>query len=166
MCSPRTLLGKILRLPLSLIPSEAEVRILRGPLRGRKWIVGAGSNACWVGTYDNSEFLGRARTRKPVVAAVFGICVAPQIPPALLHSVLDGDVGVHRAGGAASGRRLNQDLQRGACRVVLRNRAAVIGRRGNSDVDRCRTVGEPHDCVCRATGWGGFCLHLKARDGE
>ena len=52
MLSPRTLLTKILRLPLSLIPPDAEVRILRGPLRGKKWIVDAGPNACWVGTYE------------------------------------------------------------------------------------------------------------------
>jgi FkbM family methyltransferase len=52
MISPRTVLAKILRWPLSLIPREAQVRILRGPLRGRKWIVGAGPNSCWVGTYE------------------------------------------------------------------------------------------------------------------
>jgi FkbM family methyltransferase len=45
-------LGKIVRLPLSLIPSDAEVRILRGPLRGKKWIKGAGTNACWLGAYE------------------------------------------------------------------------------------------------------------------
>jgi hypothetical protein len=52
MLSSRTLLGKIVRLPLSLIPPEAEVRILRGPLRQKKWIKGAGPNAYWVGTYE------------------------------------------------------------------------------------------------------------------
>jgi len=52
MLSSGTLLTKILRFPLSLIPPEAEVRILRGPLRGKRWIVGAGPNACWVGTYE------------------------------------------------------------------------------------------------------------------
>lgn len=35
-----------------LIPREAQVRILRGPLGGRKWIVGAGPNSCWIGTYE------------------------------------------------------------------------------------------------------------------
>jgi hypothetical protein len=46
------LLAKILRLPLSLIPREAEVRILRGPLRGMKWIKGSGPNAYWFGTFE------------------------------------------------------------------------------------------------------------------
>jgi FkbM family methyltransferase len=48
----QTLFAKILRLPLSLIPRETEVRILRGPLRGKKWIVGAASHACWTGSYE------------------------------------------------------------------------------------------------------------------
>jgi hypothetical protein len=36
----RTWLGRALRLPLSLIPREAQVRLLRGPLHGKKWIAG------------------------------------------------------------------------------------------------------------------------------
>lgn len=49
------LFASILRYPLSLVPRDAEVRILRGPLRGKKWIVGAGTNACWFGTYEVSR---------------------------------------------------------------------------------------------------------------
>lgn len=45
-------LSRILRWPLSLIPPGSQVRILRGPLRGRKWIVSAGPHACWAGTYE------------------------------------------------------------------------------------------------------------------
>ena len=52
MSSSGALLAKILRLPLSLIPCEAEVRILRGPLRGMKWIKGSGPNAYWFGTFE------------------------------------------------------------------------------------------------------------------
>ena len=52
MSSDVPLLGKIWRWPLSLVPAESEVRILRGPLRGKKWIKGAGPNAYWVGTYE------------------------------------------------------------------------------------------------------------------
>jgi FkbM family methyltransferase len=52
MNSSGELLAKILRLPLSVIPREAQVRILRGPLRGMKWIKGSGPNAYWLGTYE------------------------------------------------------------------------------------------------------------------
>ena len=46
------MLSKMLRWLLSLIPPETEVRVLRGPIRGMKWIKGAGPNAYWVGSYE------------------------------------------------------------------------------------------------------------------
>jgi FkbM family methyltransferase len=52
MTSTGTMLSKILRWPLSLLPPETEVRILRGSLRGKKWIRGAGPNAYWFGRYE------------------------------------------------------------------------------------------------------------------
>jgi FkbM family methyltransferase len=65
MLSSGTLLGKILRLPLSLIPSQAEVRILRGPLRGKKWIKGSGPNAYWFGTYEVDRLRALANAVSP-----------------------------------------------------------------------------------------------------
>jgi FkbM family methyltransferase len=50
--SAQNVIGKILRLPLSLIPGDSTVPILRGPLRGLKWTTGASSHACWTGTYE------------------------------------------------------------------------------------------------------------------
>jgi FkbM family methyltransferase len=44
--------GKILRSALNSIPRDSEVRILRGPLRGKKWVVGAATHGCWTGTYE------------------------------------------------------------------------------------------------------------------
>jgi len=61
MVPTRTLLSKMLRWPFFLIPSDTEVRILRGPLRGKKWVKGSGPNAYWVGTYEVArlrEFAG------------------------------------------------------------------------------------------------------------
>jgi FkbM family methyltransferase len=52
MDSAPNLLGRILRAPLSLIPPDAQVRVLRGPLRGKKWIAGAASHSCWTGAYE------------------------------------------------------------------------------------------------------------------
>lgn len=48
----RVIFSKILHWLFSLIPPDTKVRILRGPIRGMKWIKGAGPNAYWAGTYE------------------------------------------------------------------------------------------------------------------
>ena len=48
----RSLWGKLLRLPLKLIPRNATVRILGGPIKGLKWVVGSFNHGCWIGTYE------------------------------------------------------------------------------------------------------------------
>jgi FkbM family methyltransferase len=65
MPQPQSLLHKVLRWPLSLIPADAEVRILRGPLRGKRWIVGAGPHACWAGTYEADRLRAFAAAAVP-----------------------------------------------------------------------------------------------------
>ena len=50
--SNTSLIGKILRLPLRLIPPQAVVPILQGPLRGKRWIVGSGNHGYWLGSYE------------------------------------------------------------------------------------------------------------------
>jgi FkbM family methyltransferase len=50
--SNASLLGKILRFPLRLIPAQSVVRIMQGKLRGTRWIVGSSTHACWLGTYE------------------------------------------------------------------------------------------------------------------
>jgi len=54
MKSSQTLLGRILRTPLAFIPRDAELPILRGPLRGKKWIAGAATHGYWAGTYETA----------------------------------------------------------------------------------------------------------------
>lgn len=51
MLTDRNLIGKIIRLPLRFIPRDRVVRILRGPLRGKKWIAGSMSHGFWLGIY-------------------------------------------------------------------------------------------------------------------
>jgi len=53
--SDRTLIGQALRLPLRLIPKEAQVRIVRGPLRGKRWIAGSSNHGCWLGSYEHAK---------------------------------------------------------------------------------------------------------------
>jgi FkbM family methyltransferase len=50
--SNETRLGRLLRLPLRLLPAGTVVPILSGPLGGRRWIVGAGPHSYWLGNYE------------------------------------------------------------------------------------------------------------------
>ena len=50
--SSGSIAGKIARLPLALIPREAVVPILRGGLRGKRWVVGSAIHRCWLGFYE------------------------------------------------------------------------------------------------------------------
>ena len=47
-----SLVGRAIRLPLRLVPGGAVLRVLSGPLRGRRWIAGAATHGCWLGTYE------------------------------------------------------------------------------------------------------------------
>jgi FkbM family methyltransferase len=47
-----TIVGRLLRYPLKLVPAGMTVPILRGPLRGRKWISGSHLHGCWLGSYE------------------------------------------------------------------------------------------------------------------
>ena len=48
----RSWLGRLLRLPLRLIPKDTVVPIVSGPLRGKRWIVGSSTHGCWLGWYE------------------------------------------------------------------------------------------------------------------
>lgn len=50
-----SLLGKVLRLPLSVIPRDATLSVLQGRLRGKKWIAGSGNHGYRLGTYELSK---------------------------------------------------------------------------------------------------------------
>jgi FkbM family methyltransferase len=50
-----SLIGKVLRAPLALIPPSTVVPILQGPLRGRRWVVGSGTHGCWLGSYEHRK---------------------------------------------------------------------------------------------------------------
>ncbi len=53
--SSESFIGRWLRAPLRLIPRKAVVPIFQGPLRGKKWIVGAGTHGCWLGSYEHNK---------------------------------------------------------------------------------------------------------------
>jgi FkbM family methyltransferase len=45
-------IGKLLRLPLKLLPGSMVLPILQGPLKGMRWIVGSGDHGYWLGSYE------------------------------------------------------------------------------------------------------------------
>lgn len=58
------LMGRLLRLPLRLLPRHLAVPIVQGPLRGKKWIVGSSNHGCWLGSYEAEKQLLMARLIK------------------------------------------------------------------------------------------------------
>jgi FkbM family methyltransferase len=63
--SGQSMLGKLLRLPLALIPRGVAVPVVQGPLRGARWIVGSSTHGCWVGCYEFTKQRLFARTVRP-----------------------------------------------------------------------------------------------------
>lgn len=55
MITSQTTLGRIIRLPLRLVPRDAVVRILSGPIAGCRWIVGSGDHGNWLGTFERQK---------------------------------------------------------------------------------------------------------------
>lgn len=63
--SRASIVGRALRLPLRLLPAGMKVRIVQGPLRGRRWIVGAGVHGYWLGSYERDKQELFLKTIKP-----------------------------------------------------------------------------------------------------
>jgi len=67
--SGQTRLGRILRLPLRLIPGSAVVRVCSGINKGMKWIVGSSTHGCWLGSYEVDKQMVVGRLVKPGMVA-------------------------------------------------------------------------------------------------
>ena len=57
--------GRLIRLPLKLIPKRMVLPILQGRLRSRKWIVGSGEHGYWLGSYEFNKRLAFEGEIKP-----------------------------------------------------------------------------------------------------
>ncbi|MHB9011046.1 MAG: hypothetical protein ACYC49_02335 [Ignavibacteriaceae bacterium] len=53
--SYKSIIGRLIRLPLKLIPAKTVLPIMQGPLKGKKWIKGSSINGCWLGSYENDK---------------------------------------------------------------------------------------------------------------
>jgi FkbM family methyltransferase len=61
----RSFLGRVVRLPLRLIPKRMVMPILQGKLRGKKWVVGAGEHGYWLGSYEMRKRIAFEREIQP-----------------------------------------------------------------------------------------------------
>lgn len=72
----KSIVKAAVRLPLRAIPKGTVVPVLSGQLRGTRWVVGQGTNGCWLGTYEPqtrmwlSSLLGPGRVAFDVGANV------------------------------------------------------------------------------------------------
>lgn len=72
----KSIVNAAIRLPLRAIPKGTVVPVLSGQLRGSRWVVGQGTNGCWLGTYEPltrmwlSSMLGPGRVAFDVGANV------------------------------------------------------------------------------------------------
>src|SRR2546427_4014456 len=60
-----SILRRIARSPLWLIPTEMVVPIIHGPLRGSKWVVGSAHHSSWLGSYESEKLRCIASELKP-----------------------------------------------------------------------------------------------------
>jgi FkbM family methyltransferase len=62
---PGSAFGKMVRLPLRLVPPNTEIPILAGPMRGLKWISDSSNATCWMGVYESAKQQDFAKIVKP-----------------------------------------------------------------------------------------------------
>lgn len=65
MLSSQDRFGKLIRFPLKFVPRTMALPILRGPLRGTRWIVGSAIHRCWMGLYEPRKQRSLAREIRP-----------------------------------------------------------------------------------------------------
>jgi FkbM family methyltransferase len=74
--------GRVLRVPLALVPPDLVVPVLSGPARGMRWVVGSSTHGAWLGTLERRSlhsFVGRIRAGQTVwdVGAHVGLYTLP-----------------------------------------------------------------------------------------
>ncbi len=68
----RSFWGRLLRLPLRLLPKKMTMPIIQGRLKGKKWVVGAGEHGYWLGSYELNKRLAFER-EIPAGAVIYDI---------------------------------------------------------------------------------------------
>lgn len=142
-------LGKLLRLPLQLIPAKAQIPILQGRLRGKRWIVGSGQHGCWLGSYEYQKSHLFAQMIKPgSVVYDVGAHVGWYT---LLAAVVVGDTGKVFAFEPAP---LNMQYLREHLRINTISNVTAVEAAVANDVGFTRFDGEPSGYMGRLAEQG------------
>lgn len=67
--SPFSVAGRVLRIPLRLIPDGTVVPVLGGVNRGYRWIAGASIAGCWIGNFEEDHQCALRRLVAPGMVA-------------------------------------------------------------------------------------------------
>ena len=87
----QSFLGRLLRLPLRLIPKGMVLPILQGRLKGTKWVSGAGEHGYWLGSYELQK---RMAFEREIVQGSVGMNIGANVGYfSLLAAVLTGTEG-------------------------------------------------------------------------
>jgi len=89
--SNQSLIGKLLRFPLNLIPKGTIVPILGSAARGKKWILGSGAHSQWLGIHE----IGKKKVYKKAIksgSVVYDIGANVGIYT-IISSILCGETG-------------------------------------------------------------------------
>lgn len=81
--------GRLLRLPLRIVPKNTVVPVLSGPLRGCRWVVGSAPHGAWVGTLERGKLMTFVASLKPGMVVwdiganvgLYTLCAATHIRP-------------------------------------------------------------------------------------
>lgn len=63
--SPFSLAGRLIRSPMRLVPKGAVVPVLGGINKGYRWVAGASTAGCWIGSYEADHQAAIARLVAP-----------------------------------------------------------------------------------------------------
>lgn len=127
-----SLAGRLLRLPLRLLPERAVMPVLSGINRGCRWRVGSSIHRCWLGYYESDKQRLLAALAKPGMVAYDVGANAGFYTLALSHLVGPGGR-VHAFEPLPeNAANVRDHLQLNACGNVVLHQVAVSDRDGHA----------------------------------
>lgn len=142
-----SLAGRLLRLPLRLLPKRAVVPVLSGINRGCKWRVDSSIHRCWLGYYESDKQQLLAELVKPGMVA-YDIGANAGFYTLALSRLVGAGGSVHAFEPLEENAdNIRDHLRMNACGNVILHQVAVSNRDGHSafHVEACNAKGHLAD---------------------